>query len=206
MKYQVFGILWTVFNLALMLVMGIVGIYLLWLVIKALRVYINSHEVREEKKATRKSLAEALRENRVRCKMTQEFVSETIGVSRQAVSKWENGKSVPDQASLILLYQYLDIKDNEKKQLSKLIFNKQNIILILIAILFSPMVIGVRFICCKIDKIENRKIKAVIKVIGFVVFSSYLVSLKENVAYLLIGIFSLVYLLYQFYLSGLETK
>ena len=33
MKYQVFGILWTVFNLALMLVMGIVGIYLLWLVI-----------------------------------------------------------------------------------------------------------------------------------------------------------------------------
>ena len=47
MKYQVFGILWTVFNLALMLVMGIVGIYLLWLVIKALRVYINSHEVRE---------------------------------------------------------------------------------------------------------------------------------------------------------------
>ena len=42
-------------------------------------------------KATRKSLAEALRENRVRCKMTQEFVSETIGVSRQAVSKWENG-------------------------------------------------------------------------------------------------------------------
>ena len=40
MKYQVFGILWTVFNLALMLVMGIVGIYLLWLVIKALRVYI----------------------------------------------------------------------------------------------------------------------------------------------------------------------
>ena len=91
MKYQVFGILWTVFNLALMLVMGIVGIYLLWLVIKALRVYINSHEVREEKKATRKSLAEALRENRVRCKMTQEFVSETIGVSRQAVSKWENG-------------------------------------------------------------------------------------------------------------------
>ena len=48
MKYHVFGILWTVFKLALMLVMGIVGIYLLWLVIKALRVYINSLEVREE--------------------------------------------------------------------------------------------------------------------------------------------------------------
>ena len=50
MKYQVFGILWTVFNLALMLAMGIVGIYLLWLVIKALRVYINSHEVGKKRK------------------------------------------------------------------------------------------------------------------------------------------------------------
>lgn len=109
MKYQVFGILWTVFNLALMLVMGIVGIYLLWLVIKALRVYINSHEVREEKKATRKSLAEALRENRVRCKMTQEFVSETIGVSRQAVSKWENGESLPDTNKLLAIGRLLGV-------------------------------------------------------------------------------------------------
>ena len=121
MKYQVFGILWTVFNLALMLVMGIVGIYLLWLVIKALRVYINSHEVREEKKATRKSLAEALRENRVRCKMTQEFVSETIGVSRQAVTRWESGKSNPSTSNLLQLSALLEIpigtaKPNESSE------------------------------------------------------------------------------------------
>ena len=151
-------------------------------------------------------ISDLIKSARIEKGLTQQQLADVVFVTRQTISKWEFGKSVPDQASLILLYQYLDIKDNEKKQLSKLIFNKQNIILILIAILFSPMVIGVRFICYKIDKIENRKIKAVIKVIGFVVFSSYLVSLKENVAYLLIGIFSLVYLLYQFYLSGLETK
>ena len=116
MKYQVFGILWTVFNLALMLVMGIVGIYLLWLVIKALRVYINSHEVREEKKATRKSLAEALRENRVRCKMTQEFVSETIGVSRQAVSKWESGRSDPSTTNLLALAKLFGVRPEELLQ------------------------------------------------------------------------------------------
>lgn len=150
-------------------------------------------------------ISDLIKSARIEKGLTQQL-ADVVFVTRQTISKWELGKSVPDQASLILLYQYLDIKDNEKKQLSKIIFNKQNIILILIAILFSPMVIGVRFICYKIDKIENRKIKAVIKVIGFVVFSSYLVSLKENVAYLLIGIFSLVYLLYQFYLSGLETK
>lgn len=127
-------------------------------------------------------ISDLIKSARIEKGLTQQQLADVVFVTRQTISKWELGKSVPDQASLILLYRYLDIKDNEKKQLSKLIFNKQNIILILIAILFSPMVIG------------------------FVVFSSYLVSLKENVAYLLIGIFSLVYLLYQFYLSGLETK
>ena len=47
----------------------------------------------EEKKAVAKSLGEALKENRIRCQMTQEFVAETLGVSRQSVSKWENGVS-----------------------------------------------------------------------------------------------------------------
>lgn len=71
-----------------------VTVYLLVLIIKALRKYIGSKEVREEKRIVRKSLAEELRENRLRCKMTQEFVAETLGVSRQAVSKWENGVSL----------------------------------------------------------------------------------------------------------------
>ena len=151
-------------------------------------------------------ISDLIKSARIEKGLTQQQLADAVFVTRQTISKWELGKSVPDQASLVLLYQCLDIKDNEKKQLSKLIFNKQNIILVLIAILFSPVVIGVRFIYCKIDKIENRKIKTIIKTISFVVYSLYLISLKENVAYLLIGIFSVVYLLYQFYLSGLETK
>lgn len=78
-------------------------IYLLLLTIKALKKYINSKEVREEKKEIQKSLGEVLKENRVRCKMTQEFVSESLGVSRQAVSKWENGSSDPSTSNLISL-------------------------------------------------------------------------------------------------------
>lgn len=64
-------------------------IYLLILIIKSLRKYISSKDVREEKEIIKKSLAEVLKENRIRCKMTQEFVAEAVGVSRQAVSKWE---------------------------------------------------------------------------------------------------------------------
>ena len=151
-------------------------------------------------------ISDLIKSARIEKGLTQQQLADVVFVTRQTISKWELGKSVPDQASLILLYQYLDIKDNEKKQLSKLIFNKQNIILVLMVFLFSPMVIGIRFICYKMDKIDNRKIKAIIKTIGFSVFSLYLISLKENVAYLLISIFSIMYLLYQFYLSGLENK
>ena len=68
-------------------------VYLFILIVKALKKYVNSKEVREEKKTVAKSLGEALKENRIRCQMTQEFVAETLGVSRQSVSKWENGVS-----------------------------------------------------------------------------------------------------------------
>ena len=74
-------------SIIIMLAVVATGIYILVLVIKALKKYIGSKEVRKEKMEVRKSLAELLRENRIRCKMTQEFVSETLGVSRQAVSK-----------------------------------------------------------------------------------------------------------------------
>lgn len=89
------------------------AIYLFVLIIKALRKYNNSKEVREEKRVVRKSLSEALRENRIRCKMTQEFVSETLGVSRQAVSKWENGTSDPSTSNLIALANLYGISAEE---------------------------------------------------------------------------------------------
>ena len=45
-----------------------------------------------ESVAARRSLAEVLRSHRERCKMTQEFVAEQIGVSRQAVSQPHEGR------------------------------------------------------------------------------------------------------------------
>ncbi len=79
---------------ALSLGMLVLFAYLIFLVIRALRVYISSKEVREEKTRLKQSLGEALRELRIQNKMTQEFVAQTVGVSRQAVSKWESGVSL----------------------------------------------------------------------------------------------------------------
>ena len=88
-------------------------VYLFILIVKALKKYVNSKEVREEKKAVAKSLGEALKENRIRCQMTQEFVAETLGVSRQSVSKWENGSSDPNTSNLSALSKLYKISPEE---------------------------------------------------------------------------------------------
>ena len=93
------GIVWLLVQLA---IIGAI-IYLFVLIVKALKKYIGSKEVREEKREMRASLGEVLREERTRCKMTQEFVAESLGVSRQAISKWENGNAEPSTSNLLAL-------------------------------------------------------------------------------------------------------
>ena len=78
-------------------------IFLFALLVRALLKYLRSGEVRKEMAETKRSLGEALKAHRTRCKMTQEFVAETIGVSRQAVSKWESGASDPSTSNLLAL-------------------------------------------------------------------------------------------------------
>lgn len=78
-------------------------IYMIILAIRALYKYINSHDGSKESVMIQKSLGETLKTHRNSCNMTQEFVAEKLGVSRQAVSKWESGKSDPSTANLIAL-------------------------------------------------------------------------------------------------------
>ena len=88
-------------------------VYLLVLAVRALRKYIKSGPTRKEAKTVRTTLGEKLRENRVRCKMSQEFVAEAVGVSRQAVSKWENGISDPSTSNLIALAKLYGLSAEE---------------------------------------------------------------------------------------------
>ena len=66
------------------------------------------------------SLAKALKGHRERCRMTQEFVAESIGVSRQAVSKWETGAADPSTANLLALAKLYGVSPEE------LLHNAQN--------------------------------------------------------------------------------
>ena len=59
------------------------------------------------------SLAEALKAQRTSRGMTQEQVAEAVGVSRQAVSKWESGASDPSTANLIALAKLYGISAEE---------------------------------------------------------------------------------------------
>ena len=90
-----------------------VTVYVVVLLIKALRKYIRSEPVRKEKAERARSLGEVLKKHRTACKMTQEFVAEAIGVSRQAVSKWENGASDPSTSNLLELAKLFHISAEE---------------------------------------------------------------------------------------------
>lgn len=151
-------------------------------------------------------ISELIKSARIEKGMTQQQLAESVYVTRQTISKWELGKSIPDEASLTLLYKCLDIKENEKRELKKLIVNKQNILLLTFAIFFSPATIGIRYVLYKMGKLEDRRFIVIFKTVCFIVFALYLRTLKEQVAYFFIGITAVMYLVYQFYISGLEIE
>lgn len=95
-----------------LIVWGVI-IYVVYLLIVALRKYIKSEPVRKEKEEYAKTLGGVIKKYRMECQMTQEFVAETLGVSRQAVSKWESGSSDPSTTNLIALANLFDITPEE---------------------------------------------------------------------------------------------
>lgn len=98
--------------LALLLVLlfwgGIITVVVL--LIRVMLRYLHSTDTRQETAAIRRSLAQAIQQERTRCGMTQEYVAQAVGVSRQAVSKWERGESEPSTSNLIALARLFGIE------------------------------------------------------------------------------------------------
>ena len=122
MEMSATTIFFAILNLLLFVVFTAVFIYVLVLVIKALKKYIKTEkqqkdmtmvqqppELQKEETVVQQTLGERLKAVRMRYNMTQEFVAEQLGVSRQAVSKWESGKAEPSTANLLALAKLYDI-------------------------------------------------------------------------------------------------
>ena len=105
--------IFVLLNICLWIFLVAVAGYVVYLVIKALRKYTRSVPVRKEKAENAKTLGEVLKQHRLNCKMTQEFVAETLGVSRQAVSKRESGASAPSTTNLMALAKVFDVSAEE---------------------------------------------------------------------------------------------
>ena len=75
--------------------------------------YVPTEPVSPQQEEIRKTLGETLKELRTERNMTQEFVAESLGVSRQAVSKWENGSSEPSTTNLIAIGKLYEIPPEE---------------------------------------------------------------------------------------------
>ena len=109
----------TRFPLTILLVLAInalawgVIIYIVILLVRALRKYLNDGKTSAETQTVRRSLGEVIKYHRTRCGMTQEFVAEQLGVSRQAVSKWENGTSEPTTSNLLALAKLFGVPAEE---------------------------------------------------------------------------------------------
>lgn len=97
-----------------LLIISIGGIvYLFVLLCRALKRYIRSSETRKESAIIKQSLGDVLKKYRTNNKMTQEFVAEAVGVSRQSVSKWEQGISEPSTSNLFALAKLFGISVEE---------------------------------------------------------------------------------------------
>lgn len=86
---------------------------LLVLLILALLKYVMGEKGKKENIESIQSLGQRIKEYRIKNNMTQEFVAQSLHVSRQAVSKWETGQSVPSTSNIISLSKLFQIPASE---------------------------------------------------------------------------------------------
>ena len=71
-------------------------------------------EVKQTENEGRKmTLEEQIKHYRKQAGLSQEKMAEKIGVSRQAITKWENGTGTPDIANLMAIADFFQISVDE---------------------------------------------------------------------------------------------
>lgn len=97
--------------------------------------------------------------------LTQKDLADKLGVTYQAVSKWENGKNVPDIATLKEISKLFntnidEILDGEKKTINNNLFKNNIYPLMLILILVILLVIGTVIYSNKQNDFEFKTISS----------------------------------------------
>lgn len=156
-------------------------------------------------------IATLIKEYRTKTGMTQQELADKVFVTRQTISKWELGKSEPDNVSpdnvsLDLLFKEMNIEKESQKDIKANLISRKNILLTIIAVLFSPSILIIRLLVLKIGKIENKKLVILINTFLFIIIGIYMKSLKDNVYFGFLGIIAIAYSLYSFYKLSLEIK
>lgn len=130
-------------------------------------------------------ISKYLRDARIKKNITQEDLAESLGVSRQTISSWENGKSYPDIISVIKisdLYQIsLDKLLKEDKELIDNLQLKMDVVKsnksVLFSILFGFLLFGGLYAIktfVNIPKIENPIINIfmlIIFIVGLCIYT-----------------------------------
>ena len=75
--------------------------------------YFSSKTKTEQPSTAQNQLHDLLREYRIKNNMTQEFVAQALGISRQAVSKWEKGTSEPSTSNLLAIAKLYGVPPQE---------------------------------------------------------------------------------------------
>ena len=106
------------FNIFCTIALIVVFVKLIRLLFRALKKYLGegNPQVTQEAAVIRETLSQRLKALRTERGFTQELVAAALGVSRQAVSKWENGTSEPSTSNLFALAKLYGISVTELLQ------------------------------------------------------------------------------------------
>ncbi|CAM4180723.1 hypothetical protein AT575_09555 [Streptococcus penaeicida] len=152
------------------------------------------------------NISQVIKESRKKQGLTQQDLADKIYVTRQTISKWELGKSIPDQVSLNLLYKELQIEATAQKSMTQSLYGKKQVIMIGLILLLSPAVLLVRYCLFKLNQVKDKRLALLIKCILILLLGLYLKSLKDSVFYIACAALFLSYFSYRLYQLSLEKE
>lgn len=151
-------------------------------------------------------ISELIKTSRQKQGLTQQALADKIYVTRQTISKWKLGKSIPDQVFLNLLYKELHIETETQKTITQSLFGKEQAVRLALVLLLSPAVLLLRYGLFNLNQVKDKRLTLLIKCLLTLLLVLYLKSLKDSVFYIACAALFVSYLSYRLYQLSLEKE